>query len=273
MGTKGSNTTSTTTQPNNQAMDTYGWLLNQAQGIGNQQYTPYNGQLVAPVNNQQMQGIGNINQYSESAQPAIQTAEGMALNAASPITAAQIQQYESPYTQQVVNATQNQFNNQNAQQQQGVLSNAAAQGALGGNRVGVTQANVANQQQLAQAPVIAGLENQGYQTGLNTALTEQQAQQAGAYSLGNLGVAGQNAGLTGANAQIGAGSLEQQTQQAQDTAQYQQFQNQLAFPYQQAQWLAGMDTGLGTNMGGTSTCLLYTSLDVDKVTLSPVCKV
>jgi hypothetical protein len=177
----------------------------------------------------------------------------MATAAASPITAAQIQGYESPYTQAVVDATQNQFNNQNAQQQQGVLSNAAAQGALGGNRVGITQANLANQQQLAQAPVIAGLENQGYQTGLNTALTEQQAQAAGAYSLGNLGVSGQNAALTGANAQVGAGSLEQQTQQAQLAAAYQQFINQQAFPYQQSQWLAGIDSGLGSQMGGTST--------------------
>lgn len=252
MGTKGSATTTTATQPNPQAMAQYETLLSQAQNVANTPYQAYGGEGVAGVNPEQYSGISGINSYANAAQPAIQTAEGMATAAASPITAAQIQNYENPYTQQVVDSTQAQFNNENAQQNQGVISNAAAQGALGGNRVGVAEANLANQQQLAQAPVIAGLESSGYTQGVNTALTEQQALASGAYSLGNLGVSGQNAGLTGANAQVGAGSLEQQTQQAQDTYNYQQYLNQLAFPYQQLGWESGIDTGVGSQMGGTS---------------------
>ena len=251
---KGSNTStsSSTSSPNPQAMQSYQDLLSRAQGVASTPYQSYSGELVAPQNAQQNTGVAGINQYANFAQPYIQQAAGMATNAAAPITAAQIQQYESPYTQQVVNSTQQQFNNQNAQQMQGVKGNAIAQGALGGNREAIAEAETANQQQLAQAPVIAGLQNQGYQTGLNTALTEQQAQAAGAYSLGNLGVSGQNAGLTGANAQYGAGTAQQQTQQAQDAAKYQQYINQLAYPYQQTQWLAGLDTGVGSQMGGTS---------------------
>jgi hypothetical protein len=252
LGSKGSNTSTSSSAPNPQAMQVYQQLLQQAQGVAATPYNAYGGQLVAPVNQQQGAGIANINQYSGAAQPAIQTAEGMAQQAASPITQAQIQGYMSPYTQDVVNATQAQFNNQNQQQQQGVLGNAISQGALGGNRTAVAQSELANQQQLAQAPVIANLQNQGYQTGLSTALSQQQAQAAGAYSLGNLGVAGQNAGLTGANAQIGAGTLQQGTQQAQDSAAYQQFLNQQAYPFQTTQWLAGLGTGVGSQMGGTS---------------------
>lgn len=250
---KGSQPTVTTSTPNPQAMAAYQNILSRAQGVASTPYTAYGGELVAPVNQQQYQGIGGINSYANFAQPYIQQAAGYAADAATPLTAAQIEQYQSPYTKDVVNATQAQFNNANAQQQQGVISNAAAQGALGGNRVGITQSNLANQQQLAQAPVIAGLENQGYQTALNTALTEQQARAAAAYSMGNLGVSGQNAGLTGANAQIGAGTLEQQNQQARDAALYQQFQLQQAFPYQQTQWLAGIGSGIGSQMGGTSS--------------------
>ena len=250
---KGSQTTSSTSSANPAAMSAYYDLLNRASGVASTPYTPYSGQLVAPFNQQQNTGVAGINQYSNYAQPFMQTAEGMATDAAAPISEADIARYQSPFTQQVIDATQNQFNNQNEQQQQGVISNAAQPGALGGNRVGITQANMANQQQLAQAPVIAGLRNQGYQTGVNTALTEQQAKAAGAYSLGNLGVAGQSAGLSGANAQFGAGTAQQQTQQAQNTALYQQFMNQQAFPYQQAQWLAGIDTGVGSQMGGTSS--------------------
>lgn len=250
---KGSNSTSTTTSPNPQAMSTYQDLLQRAQGVSNTPYTPYGGEMVAPVNAQQNLGIAGINANANFAQPYIQTAGGMAYNAAQPITGQQIQQYSNPFTDQVINATQNQFNNQNAQQQQKLLGNTIMKGALGGNRVGIAQGELANQQNLAQAPVIAGLRSQGYTTGLSTALQEQQAQQAGAYSLGNLGVAGQSAGLTGANAQIGAGTLQQGTQQAQDAASYSQYMQKMGYPFQTAQWLAGIATGVGSQMGGTSS--------------------
>ena len=250
---KGSQTTSSTSAPNPQAMQAYQDLLTRAGGVASTPYQAYSGEQVAPFNSQQNTGVSNINTNWNYAQPFIQTAQGLAMAGASPITSADISQYMSPYTQNVVNTTQAQFNNQNQQQLQNVKGNAITQGALGGNREAIAEAELANQQNLAQAPVIAGLENQGYTTGLNTALTEQQAKAAGAYSLGNLGVAGQGAALTGAAAQLGAGTQQQQTQQAQDAAAYQQFLNQLAFPYQQTQWLAGLDSGIGSQMGGTSS--------------------
>jgi hypothetical protein len=250
---KGSNTTSTSNAPNPQAGAAYSNLLNRAGNVANTPYQAYSGQLVAPINAQQQTGIGGINTNANYAQPFIGQAASYANQAAQPITAGQIQQYQNPFQQQVVGATEAQFNQQNAQQQSQLTGNAAAQGALGGDRVGVAQGTLAGQQQLAEAPVIAGLETQGYNTALQTALAEQQQMGNAAYSLGNLGVAGQNAALTGANAQVGAGTLEQQTQQAIDTSGYGQFAQAQAFPYQQTQWLAGLDTGVGSQMGGTGT--------------------
>lgn len=254
---KGSQTTQTsntsTTAPDSTAAGYYNNLLSSAQGVAATPYQSYTGELTAPVNAQQTAGIGGINAAANYAQPYIQQAAGLATAASTPLTQAQIQQYQSPYTQDVINATQAQFNNQNQQQQQQLTGNAIAQGALGGNRVGVAQAQLAGQQQLAQAPVLAGLANQGYQQGVQTALSQQQAQAQGAYSLGALGTAGQNAALTGAGAQVGAGTLQQSTQQAQDQAAYQQFLQQQAYPFQTTQWLAGIDTGVGSQLGGTST--------------------
>lgn len=256
---KGSNTsTSTTTNkttssPDSQAADAYRDLLTRAADVANTPYQSYSGELTAPINAQQTLGIGNINSNAGFAQPYIQQAAGLATAAATPLTAGQIQQYQSPYIQDVVNATQNQFNSQNQQQQQALTSNAIAQGALGGNRTGVAAANLAQAQQTAQAPVIAGLYNNSYQQGINTALSQQAAQAQGAYSLGNLGVAGQTAALSGASAQVGAGTLQQSTQQAQDQALYNQFLLQQAYPFQTTQWLAGIDTGVGSQLGGTTT--------------------
>lgn len=234
-------------------MQSYYDLLGRANNVAATPYQAYTGDLTAPINAQQTSGINNINQNAGFAQPYIQQAAGYANNAAQPLTQSQIQQYQSPYTQSVVDSTSAWFNNQNQQQQQNVLGNAASQGALGGDRVGVAQANLAAQQTASQAPVIAGLYNQGYQQAVGVAQQQQQNQANAAYSLGNLGVAGQNAALTGANAQVGAGSLEQQNQQQQLNALYQQYQIGQAFPYQQTQWLAGVDTGVGSQLGGNSS--------------------
>jgi hypothetical protein len=253
MGNKNATTTqNTTTAPDPQAYAAYQQLLQRAQGVASTPYQAYGGELVAGINPQQMQGIGGINQYAQAAQPDIGQAIGQATSSSAPLSAAGIQQYMSPYTQSVVNATQAQFNNQNAQQQQQVTGNAIAQGALGGNRSGIAAAELANQQNLAQAPVIAGLYNQGYGQAVNTAEQQQQLGLQGAGMIGNLGVAGQTAALQGAGAQLGAGTLQQNTQQMLDQAQMQQFAQQQAFPYQQTQWLAGLDTGVGSQMGGTS---------------------
>lgn len=252
---KGNNTTTTTQSSSSadpQADAAYRALLQRAQSVADTPYQAYTGQLVAPVNAQQNLAIGNINANAGFAQPYIQQAAGLATDAAAPISASDIANYQNPYTQSVVDATQAQFNNQNTQAQQGLLSSAAAQGALGGNRLGVAQANLAGQQATAQAPVIAGLYSQGYQQALSAAQQDAQRKQAAAYSLGNLGVAGQSAALSGATAQLGAGTLQQQTEQAQNTADYGQYMQQQAYPFQTTQWLAGLQTGVGSQLGGTS---------------------
>lgn len=251
---KGDKTTTTqsSSHADPQAEAAYRSLISRAATVANTPYQAYSGELTAPINAQQQTAISNINANAGFAQPYIQQAAGLATDAANPISPEQIAAYQDPYTQSVIDATQAQFNNQNQQAQQGVLSHAAVQGALGGNRIGVAQANLAGQQQLAQAPVLANLRSQGYQQALAAAQADQQRKQAAAYSLGNLGVAGQSAALSGATAQLGAGTLQQQTQQAADTAQYGQYMQQQAYPFQTLQWLAGLQTGVGSQLGGTS---------------------
>jgi Chaperone of endosialidase len=257
MGSKNQTSTSqqTTTPVDPAALQN---IYNQVAGAAATPFTPYTGELTAPVNQQQQQGISGTNAAAGAAQPAISQATGMVSGAANPLTAQQIQNYQNPYTQSVINATQAQFNNQNAQQQQQVKGNAAMAGALGGDRQAVAQSTLAGQQQQAEAPVIAGLEQSGYNQAVSTA--EQQYQQnpmAAAGQLANIGVAGQTAALQGAQSQIGAGTLEQQTQQSADTAAYQQYLQQQGYPFQTAAFLAqyglGAALGQGSTTSGTQT--------------------
>jgi hypothetical protein len=279
---KGSNTTTTQSgsTPNPVALSAYDSLIGQAQNIAQTPFIPYTNQQIAPLTNEQNAAIGGINSYANAAQGGISAAEGLVgqstgllsgaaglyQNAAQPLTTNQINQYMSPYTQDVVNATEAQFNLQNAQQQNQVVGNAASVGALGGNRIGVAQAQLAGQQQANEAPVIAGLYNQAYTTGLGTA--EQEFQQnpmaaaaglgntaAGysnaAYGLGSLATAGQNAGLQGAGAQFQAGTAQQQTQQAIDTNAFNYYLMQAGYPEQMLNWESGIVSGVGSLMGGT----------------------
>jgi len=62
-----------------------------------------------------------------------------------------------------------------------------------------------------------------------------------------------NNALTGAGAQLNAGTLQQQLNQSALNVPYQQYQQQQAYPYQQAQWLANTSLGLGQGMGGSSS--------------------
>ena len=189
-----------------------------------------------------------------------------------------ISQYENPYLQQVVQPTSQLLEQQFNQAQSGQLGNAIQNNAFGGDRSAVTAANLQQQQGLAYGQDIGQLYNQSYNTALGAATTnaglEQQAgqgigqlgqaqqglglQQAGQYGalgaqLGSLGAGAQSAGLQGAQAQLTAGQAQQQTEQAGETALYNQFLQQESYPFQTSQFLANIAEGTGSLSGSTNT--------------------
>lgn len=220
-------------------------------------------------------------------QPYYNVATGMALGssaAANPsaINSQAINQYMSPYLGSVVGSEANLLNQQNQQAMAGQLGNAIQSGAFGGDRSGIAAANLAQQQQLSNANIFSNLLNQGYGQALQTA-QQQQGVQLGAEQanlarlaqgsqllgglagqqygqgaqtaslLANLGTGAQTAGLQGAQAQMGAGQVSQQTEQAGKTALYNQFLQQQSYPFQVAQFLANIAEGTGSLSGSTTT--------------------
>ena len=252
-------------------------------------FQSYTGEFVAPVNSEQSSGIAGTNTYAQEAQPYYSAATGVlgasqaattpvnqaaeAGTAASsaPLSGSQINQYLSPYLEDVVGSEANVLNQNNQQQQAGQLGNAITSGAFGGDRTGVAAANLEEQQNLANANIYSGLLNTGYNTALGTATTEQGIGLQGASQLasigstaygegantaselGALGTGAQSAGLAGSQAQIAAGTVQQQTQQAQDTAEYNQFLQQQSYPFQVDQFLANIAEGTGALSGSTTT--------------------
>jgi hypothetical protein len=262
MGGKSTTSTQQVTIPP-EVLARYNAVNTRAESVAQQPFKQYGGQFVAPINQQQQAGFGNINQAAMSAQPFYNAAAGMTLGGSQGVgqlTSNQIGQYMSPYLGSVVGTTLQNLGQEQAIQRQGQIGDAIKAGAYGSDRSGLAAANLARQQGMAFGKTAADLLNQGYGQAVQTAVGQQgvQAQDLGRLmqggaQLGGLGAAQQQAALQGAQAQIGAGTLEQQTQQADLTANYQQFLQERGYPFQVAQFLANIAMGTGALSGSTTT--------------------
>jgi len=243
--------------------------------INQNPYQTYSGQRIAGFSPMQQKAFGDVGNM----QPASQIGQGSGLAAASGLgsigTAGQMgqvgQQYANqatnPYAQQaymspyIQNALQPQLAEMN--RQYGITGNqmkgqAVGQGAFGGNRQALMQAENERNKNMAMNAAIGS----GYQNAFQAA---QQAQQFGA-GLGLQGLQGQLQGLGQANqaastlgqlgqtqygqqmginqAQQNVGAIQQaQAQQGLDTA-YQDFLKQKNYPYQQLAFMSDMTRGI-----------------------------
>ena len=311
-GGSGSTQSTSSYSPTPAMMQNYMDVVGLAKQAAATPYTPYGGQLVAPLSPTQEAGISNVNasvgaalpgiyqgmqnvqggvgaampyynaatgslqggfnaamplqqqaQYGYQnalnvAQPYQNIATNLSLGSAGAITPQQytpeaIQQYMSPYMNDVVNATMAQMQNQQAQQRSALQGNAISQGAFGGDRAGIAQAELANQQNLSAGQTLQNLLQGGYlnaqnlfgqQQGVN--LAAQQANRAAqAASAGQLGAIGQQ----GYGQQLG-------TAQQQAALGQQLFGQGLSAAQQQAalgQGLYGMGLGSGQALAGLGT--------------------
>jgi len=245
MGGKTGTTTSSVAIPP-EVLARYNAVNTQAQataGTPFQQYSTDPNAFVAPLNQEQNAATAQTNQYANAAQPSIAyaqqgyTPEGFQQG---------VQGYMNPFLQNAMGSTAAQMNNVNQQQQQQMMGSAIGAGAFGGDRANIGLGALENQQNLVEGQTLGNMASQGFQSAA-------QNYQTGLGQIGALGVQGQQAGLQGAQAMLGAGTLGQQTTQAGQSALYNQFQQQQAYPFQVAQFLANIAEGTGALSGSTTT--------------------
>jgi hypothetical protein len=171
---------------------------------------------VAPMNAQQGLGTSTIN---ASGGPA----------------SAGIERYLTPYTKNVADTTGAYMRQQQEQAQSGALGTAASSGAFGGDRAGIAAANLQQQNQMAYGKTMADIMNQGYTQALGASQADL------------------NRGLQAGQMQLGAGTMQQQTEQAGKDAMINRFMQEQGLPYQQAQFLANIALGTGAASGSTTT--------------------
>ena len=276
----GSGQSSSNYSPPPEVTAAYKQLLSNAQPLFTAPYQPYTAGkaetasdivplTVAPQTPNQVAAGQNIASLAGYYQPYANAATDLVQQGSQPIQLQQfnnqsVGQYMSPFMQNVMGSTVANINETNAQQQQQVLGNAIAKGAYGGDRSGIAQSELARQQNLANNATLANVANTGYnsalgqfnqmnQQGIQAQLGSGQLAQSGAGMLSNLGSAGQNAAIQQAQAQYGIGAQQQQQNQAELSTAYQNYLNQIGYPYQQANFESGLVGSMASGMGGTTT--------------------
>lgn len=180
------------------------------------------------------------------------------------------QRYMNPYTNTVLQTQQQLANQQFGQQQAGLNQQAAASGALGGDRNAVAQSSLLNdfnlQQQNLQANALqsayttgqtafnndanrnlqAGVENS--QLGLAAAIQNANLNFGAKNSTNQLNEAGTALNMQGLGVLGQAGGVDQSYKQSIADNSYQNALNQYLFPEQQNQYLEGILNGIPNQM-------------------------
>ena len=241
-----------TTQASPQAIQAYTKALGLADVAAAQPFQKYStdpNAFVAPLTGTQQQAIGGLYGAQGAYQPYYQGAGALTAAAGTTSTPQVVGQYMNPFMQQVVNPVQQALQQQQGQQLSQQQAEAIRGGAFGGERAGLQRAQLMGQQQLGMGQALSPLYQQGYGQALQAAQGDLSRQLQAGQALGALGSGAQTAALQAPQALLGAGTLEQQTQQAGLSALYNQFLQERAYPYQQAQFYSNIAGGLGPLLG------------------------
>lgn len=231
-----------------EAIGWYQQAMKQAQQAAAQPFQQYGTRpedFVAQLNAQQQAAQQGIAGQAAATQPFAQMGAGMQAAAGMGNAAQMVGAYMNPFMQQVVSPIQQALQQQQGQQLAQQQAEAIRGGAFGGDRAGIQRQLLRGQQQLGTGQALSPLYQTGYGQALGAAQTDLARQLAAGQGLSQ-------AGLQAQQASLGAGTLGQQTQQAGINALYNQFQQQRAYPFQTAQFLAGIAGGLGPLLGQTS---------------------
>lgn len=240
---------SQTTAPNAEAMKVYQSLLGRLDQVGKDTYTPYAGTRVAEFTPEQTALLQQMTQpggaaggvYNDIISRAGQTYE------------ADINRWMNPYTQSVVDPAVAQMQRGFERDVNALKGNAISAGAFGGDRAGIAESVLRSQQGEQRNKFVADLMRQGYDSASANALAEMQARNAAQSQSLNAMMGAAQSLQQGYGQAFDAADLQRQLNQAKLDIPYEEYLERRAFPYQQLQFMSGIGTGVGSQMGGTSS--------------------
>jgi hypothetical protein len=185
-------------------------------------------------------GVGSYQPFLTSAQQALTTAGGLTGSQA-------YKQFMSPYQQDVIDATLQDFDRQAAMQRQNIGQRAYQSGAFGGGRQGVAEAEYDAASDRNRSSILSGLLQTGFgqaQSAADRAFTQQGSLASAQQGLGQFLPSAQRADIQTLGA---VGGIQQSQAQAALDAQQQAAQTAAYEPFQRLNVFGSGVTGL---MGG-----------------------
>lgn len=190
-------------------------LLGAGSGILRQEANRDPATTQAAFNPDQQAAFGEIRAAQGFGQGDMATAQGRANSlAANGITGADIQKFQDPYQQQVIDAAMRDIEQARGQRRLGANSEAEAAGAFGGDRNAVYNAVLDGEYDRTGANTIAGLRSNGFNAASGLAMQNAGLQMTGNDQLMNMINQRRQAMYGDAQALGGVGDLQQQRQQA-----------------------------------------------------------
>jgi hypothetical protein len=227
--------------------DAYKKLAQQSTAITDPsvKYVPYGGQRLSPLTTEQQLARQRAVEQAQAYKPDLDLSRGLTSLSMQPISQADIEQYQNPYSQMVTKNVLDEMQRRSDIAGQQTADAAVRAGAYGGSRFGVQEAERQRNLQEQQTRTAAELGQQNYQQALAAAQAQKAQQLSGGAAFGN--IAGQQMslgqqgiqGLTASRYALGQGQL----QKGMDIA-YQDFLKQQQFPYTQASTLSNLLSGV-----------------------------
>lgn len=249
----GSSTTTEQTMPGFQEEYLTGTVIPFAEKIAETPFTPFEGDRVAGTSGLQEQalaGYGGLDMGTAAYKEAGDVFSGLAGRTPEE-QAAQIAQYQSQFTQGVIDPTLAAMERQRAKDIVGEQGQITGAGAFGNTRRDVFQGERAGEYDARMGQTLAGLQQQGLQYGTQRAAAEDALRmQAAGQVAGTAGQALQSQ-MAGLGSQLTAGAIPQGIDQAALDAAYEQYMLQQQYPLTQLTALQGGAAAIPTGYGTT----------------------
>lgn len=219
-------------------------MLSRGQGLANLSYQPFTRQRFAgpsALQSQAFQGLGSLGTPSQLGQATSLMSQAGGSSFTQPGTAST---FMSPYVQNVVDIQKREAERDAAKVSNQLGAKFAQAGAFGGGRMAIENAELNRNLQQRLGDIQATGMQSAFDRAQQQFNTERGAQMQAAQGLGSLGTQQFGTQLQGLQALLGAGAQQQQFAQQPLDFGYQQFQESMKYPYQQATYMQSLLQGL-----------------------------
>ncbi len=215
--------------------------IGQAASVASQPYQPYSGNQLAGFTPAETSAFGMVQNNLGSQNPSLNQASGALGQVAQGFNANDANQYLAPYmnASNGLSASIQALGNQNLMQNilPGVNDAFTGAGQFGSTRNANFNSLAIQNAQMGISQAQGQAQLAGLQSGMSNYLQGQQNQNIAGQQLGSLGQIYQNTGLTDAAALQNVGQTEQQQNQSGLNVGYQNYLNQLNYPYNNVNFL------------------------------------